>query len=150
MESSCFDCKSGCSGTHAEKCRRLGQVHPPFGLLVPGVIDRNAMMASQSGHTLLRPSVAAPSLASIPVEYAGDEFVRTYSDKDHNRFYHAFVGMSVVVSAPTPRHTYFRMYAAFPVNDQNDLRRTAVNIGNYFVNESTELVNDFETPARIN
>src|SRR3954463_3640148 len=44
--------------------------------------------------------------------------------------------MAVVVSAPTPGNTYFRVQTTFPMDHEHDLTSAALHVGYYFLNQS--------------
>src|SRR3954466_6265751 len=116
LEFTCINGKPHGSGAHLQEGRGFRQIHPPLRLFILRTVTRNAVVTSQRRYTFFRPTIASACPVSVAIENPCDQVIVTDVGEQGNGFDERFVGMAVVVSAPTPGNTYFRVQTTFPMD----------------------------------
>jgi hypothetical protein len=76
-----LDRKPERSGAHADERRSLGQCHPSFSGTSLARIDRDLMVATQRGDSLLGPEVTPAGSQVIAIEHASNDEIGTDTDE---------------------------------------------------------------------
>jgi hypothetical protein len=121
--------------TDPEDASGSAQIHPSFrGPSIP-IVTRDLVVGAERDHSFSSPPIPTPREEAIPVQDVRQQIVRTNPRQHADCLDDVLRRVRGVLPASTSRHSQFRMHAAFPVDDQNDLTGLGIGIDDDFVNE---------------
>ena len=119
---------------NAEQTRRLVQIEPWLVPVRRRSEYRDLMVRPERGDPLPCPAIAVAGHQSVSVENTGNQVI--IGDENQLADGGEDVGRgAVALSAATPRQAQFGMNAANPMDQENDLRRFVIDIGDHLVDD---------------
>src|SRR6185436_1266243 len=131
-----FSGEPQCLLADAEKLGRPGQVQPRFDAVHGGWPDRNAMVGTQRRYAFAGPAITVAGAKIVAVENACNEIVvgDAYQQSDGGDD----VGRgTVALATAASRQTNLGVDSAHPMNEENDLGRRVVDIGDDLLDDGS-------------
>ena len=124
-------------GCDTEKACSVAEVQPRLDPIIGGLVDGDAVMRAQRRNPLTGPAIAIARDQSVPVQDAGDEIIIGYQHQLPHGSNH--IGCcAVTLPAPTFWQAYLAMNAADPMDEQNDLGRLRIDVGDHLMDDGAD------------
>src|SRR5215210_671367 len=127
-------CQSERSWGNMQKSRGVAEVQPRLDSIIGRLVDGDAVMRTQRRDPLTGPAIAIARDQSVPVQDAGDEIIIG----DQHQLPHSgnhIICRAVALPAPSLWQAYLAMNAPDPMDEQNDLGRLQIDVGDYFMDD---------------
>ena len=134
LDLACFGGEPERLRRHADEMRGIGQVEPWLFAVGCSPEDWNLVMRPEGSDPLACPSIAVAGHQSIPVEDAGNQIIIGNEHQLVDGRYDVGGG-TVALSSASLRQAQFSMDAAKPMNQENDLGRCIIDIGDHLVDD---------------
>src|SRR5262249_9702615 len=132
---SSFDGQPERDAAHVELLSRLGKSEPAFGPAAVDAIRWDAVIAAERRHSFPRPAVSPSRHQPTAAQGAGNDVIRADAHKYSYRIHNLLRTVSAIVATPPTRDAKFRVHAAFPVDQGNNLAGLPIYVHHHLFNQ---------------
>jgi hypothetical protein len=137
LDLSSLCCQPERLGRDAKKACGLAKVQPRLNPIIGGLVDGNTVMRAQRGDALTGPAIAIARHQSVPVQDPGDKIIIGNQYKLSRGGNH-ISGGAVALPTPSSGQAYLAMNTADPMNEENDLGRLRIDIGDHLMDDGAD------------